>query len=63
MLNKKNLYLLLMVLCGIYHFIPEPTDLIPIFGWLDEATVLGFIFYLNKKYKEEKRNSIQNLKV
>jgi len=25
------------------------TDAIPIIGWLDEATAIGFVIYLNKK--------------
>lgn len=43
-----------MVLCIIYLFIPEPTDLFPPLGWLDEATVLGFAIHFYRKQKAEK---------
>ena len=37
---KKKVALALAVFSGVYLFIPEPTDLIPIVGWLDEGLAL-----------------------
>lgn len=34
---------------GIYIFIPEVTDVVPVIGWLDEATALGIFMYALKK--------------
>lgn len=34
---------------GIYIFIPEVTDVVPVIGWLDEATALGILMYALKK--------------
>lgn len=51
-MSRKFLYRFLQVLCIIYIFIPEPTDLFFPLGWLDEATVVGFAVYLQKKIKE-----------
>ncbi len=61
---KKLFWISIAVFSGIYMFIPEPTDLIPILGWLDEATAFTILLYaLNKlgvnipsffKRKEEK---------
>ena len=34
---------------AIYVFIPEPTDVIPILGWLDEATALAVLTYALKQ--------------
>ena len=61
---KKLFWISIAVFSGIYMFIPEPTDLIPIIGWLDEATAFTILlFALNKlgvnipsffKTKEEK---------
>ena len=51
-MKRKWIYRILQVLCIIYVFIPEVTDAIPIIGWLDEATAIGFVIYLNKKIKE-----------
>jgi hypothetical protein len=48
-MKRKWIYRTLQVLCIIYVFIPEVTDAIPIIGWLDEATAIGFVIYLNKK--------------
>ena len=40
---KKKAALVLAVLSGVYLFIPEPTDLIPIVGWLDEGMALALL--------------------
>jgi uncharacterized membrane protein YkvA (DUF1232 family) len=50
-MNKKYFYRFLQLLCIVYVFIPEFTDVIPFIGWLDEATAIGFVVYLNKKIK------------
>jgi hypothetical protein len=36
-------------LSAVYVFIPEPTDLIPILGWLDEATAITIFSYALKQ--------------
>jgi len=48
-MKRKWIYRVLQVLLIIYVFIPEFTDVIPVIGWLDEATAIGFVVYLNKK--------------
>lgn len=50
-MNKIWLYRAIQLLLIIYVFIPEFSDAIPIIGWLDEATALGFVIYLQKKIK------------
>lgn len=37
------------VFSGLYLFIPEPTDFIPILGWLDEATAFTILMYALKQ--------------
>jgi hypothetical protein len=36
-------------LSAVYVFIPEPTDLIPILRWLDEATAIAIFSYALKQ--------------
>lgn len=45
---KKLFWISIATFSGIYIFIPEPTDLIPILGWLDEATALSILIYALK---------------
>ena len=40
---KKKLALTVAVLSGVYLFVPEPTDVIPILGWLDEGLALAML--------------------
>ena len=40
---KKKVAVALAVVSGVYLFIPEPTDLIPVIGWLDEALALALL--------------------
>ena len=42
---KKLFWISIAVFSGIYMFIPEPTDLIPVLGWLDEATAFTVLIY------------------
>mgnify|MGYP001350070538 CR=1 FL=1 len=41
----KFFWITIAILCGIYVFIPEPTDAIPILGWLDEGTAILVMSY------------------
>jgi hypothetical protein len=34
---KKRFAVVVAALAGVYLFVPEPTDLIPVIGWLDEG--------------------------
>ena len=34
---KKKVAVVVAALSGVYLFVPEPTDVIPILGWLDEG--------------------------
>ena len=42
---KKLFWIAIAVFSGVYMFIPEPTDLIPVLGWLDEATAFTVLIY------------------
>lgn len=46
---KRYFWLALGAVSGIYIFIPEFTDVIPVIGWLDEATAFGLMLYAFKK--------------
>lgn len=46
---KKLFWIVTAVASGIYIFIPEFTDFIPIIGWLDEATALAVLHYSLKQ--------------
>ena len=37
-LITKIFWIIVALICGVYIFIPEFTDVIPVIGWLDEAT-------------------------
>ena len=43
MQRKKQLAVVVAALSGIYLFVPEPTDLVPIVGWLDEGLALALL--------------------
>lgn len=45
----KPFWIFVAVVSAVYVFIPEPTDVIPILGWLDEATALLIFSYALKK--------------
>ena len=40
---RKKLAVALAVFSGVYLFVPEPTDVIPIIGWLDEGAALALL--------------------
>ena len=40
---KRGLAVVVAIVCGIYIFIPEPTDVIPVLGWLDEGLALALL--------------------
>ncbi|MGB1247297.1 MAG: hypothetical protein ACPG4Z_00320 [Chitinophagales bacterium] len=42
---KKLLWTVTALFTGIYIFIPEFTDVVPIIGWLDEATAFTILLY------------------
>ena len=46
---KNSFWTIVAILSGVYIFIPEFTDVIPIIGWLDEATALVVLNYALKK--------------
>ena len=50
---KKLFWISIATFSGIYIFIPEPTDLIPILGWLDEATAFTILIYALKNLAAE----------
>lgn len=40
---RKKLAVALAVVSGVYLFVPEPTDVLPIIGWLDEGAALALL--------------------
>jgi hypothetical protein len=40
---KKRLAVAAAVFSGVYLFVPEPTDVIPLVGWLDEGAALALL--------------------
>ncbi len=42
---KKKVALVLGALSAVYMFVPEPTDLIPILGWLDEGAAAAILMW------------------
>ena len=42
-------WIITAIASAVYVFIPEPTDLIPILGWLDEATAIALLTYALKQ--------------
>jgi hypothetical protein len=40
---RKKLAVGLAVVSGVYLFVPEPTDVLPIIGWLDEGAALALL--------------------
>lgn len=46
---KKLFWIATALFSGLYMFIPEPTDIVPILGWLDEATAFGILMYALKQ--------------
>lgn len=46
---KEIFWKAIAIASGIYIFIPEFTDIIPIIGWLDEATALLLMNYALKQ--------------
>lgn len=45
----KPFWIFVAVVSTVYVFIPEPTDAIPVLGWLDEATALLILSYALRK--------------
>jgi uncharacterized membrane protein YkvA (DUF1232 family) len=46
---KRMFWIITAIASAVYVFIPEPTDLIPILGWLDEATAIALLTYALKQ--------------
>ena len=46
---KRKFWIIVAALSAIYIFIPEPTDVIPILGWLDEASAFAILTYALKQ--------------
>ena len=46
---KRKFWIAVAALSVIYIFIPEPTDVIPILGWLDEASAFAILTYALKQ--------------
>jgi hypothetical protein len=46
---KRKFWIIVAALSVIYIFIPEPTDVIPIVGWLDEASAFAILTYALKQ--------------
>lgn len=46
---KRLFWIIVAVFSTIYIFIPEFTDVIPIIGWIDEATALAILAYALKQ--------------
>ena len=46
---KRKFWIIVAALSVIYIFIPEPTDVIPILGWLDEASAFAILTYALKQ--------------
>ena len=42
-------WIITAIASAVYVFIPEPTDVIPILGWLDEATAIVVLTYALKQ--------------
>lgn len=42
-------WIITAIASAVYVFIPEPTDIIPILGWLDEATAIVVLTYALKQ--------------
>lgn len=40
---RKKFAVALAVFSGVYLFVPEPTDVLPIIGWLDEGAALALL--------------------
>lgn len=45
----RVLWIVVAVVCGVYIFIPEFTDVIPFIGWLDEVTAGGIVLFALRK--------------
>lgn len=46
---KRNFWIIVAALSTIYIFIPEPTDAIPIVGWIDEASAFAILSFALKQ--------------
>jgi hypothetical protein len=42
---KKQAAVVISALSAVYLFVPEPTDVIPILGWLDEGVALALLMW------------------
>ena len=40
---KKKFAVALAMFSGVYLFVPEPTDVVPFIGWLDEGVALAML--------------------
>jgi hypothetical protein len=48
---KKKLAVVVSALSAVYLFVPEPTDVIPILGWMDEGVALAVLMWGLKTLK------------
>ena len=46
---KRYFWIAVAAFSGIYIFIPEFTDIVPIIGWLDEAAAFALMNYALKQ--------------
>ena len=49
MKNKKTFWFAVAVASAAYVVIPEPTDVIPLAGWIDEGVALSIFWYALKQ--------------
>lgn len=42
---QRWMWIIIAILSGIYVFIPEPTDAVPILGWMDEGVAVLILTY------------------
>lgn len=45
MKNKKNFWFIVAVASFAYTIFPEPSDLIPFVGWIDEGVAISIFWY------------------
>jgi hypothetical protein len=46
--GKRQFAMIVAALSAVYMFVPEPTDLIPILGWLDEGVAAMMLMWALK---------------
>ena len=58
---KKKLAVVVGALAAVYMFVPEPTDAIPILGWLDEGMAGGLLLWSLKTLELTPSNVLAKL--